>query len=394
MLDWTDLQQAVEAVEPGQNIVYPEALQPAPAPLKGEPHIDPATIEAAPEQAVVEEPAPAVAAPAPSAPVSLAPLPVAPQAKALAPAKPAPERKAKLMQGKFKACGHAPYDFDPKLKPSFYVLTEDDQGKEQIMWGIDLARAFEETKVTPGQAIRVRNIGFRDVNVPQPDGSPANPVKRNAYVVDLPRPDGSFEATEAELANPVPPMAAANDDVVHEAPAPSPAQAPAGAANDQAAKKRWINLEAVECAMKRFKYRPSPAGAEAATFVSSGFMRNVSFQHTPPALLKTTSNDMLAAQGMVAHAICSGWSPIRAEGTPEFMANVFHQAALMGVEVAGYTPTEADLRMLEKARIAIPAWVAETPAPINKLAPVTPGHQQDMPKAKAPRPATEPSMSM
>ena len=70
--------------------------------------------------------------------------------------------------------GAAPFNFDRDNKENYFVHTMDDAGKEKLYWGLDLARAVEESGAKIGDVITAQRTGSKLVTVKelreQPDG--------------------------------------------------------------------------------------------------------------------------------------------------------------------------------------------------------------------------------
>lgn len=62
--------------------------------------------------------------------------------------------------------------------------------------------------------------------------------------------------------------------------------------------------------------------------------------------LRTADSDPYVAVSMVKLAESKGWDSIKVAGTPEFRRAVWMEAALRGIQVRGYKPTEVDLLKL------------------------------------------------
>lgn len=281
-------------------------------------------------------------------------------------------KSAKILSGKLTEYGKAPFEFKADAKDSFFVTLSDTAGNKTTHWGVDLERALEEADCKLGEEIRLKRLGQQDVQISDPikddagkiTGHVERTVKRNKWTAEL--VGAEHDAAPAET-----PIVAAQAPA-YEAPNEE-------AANDQDARplKNPINLSAVNQALSMFKSRVDEQGAQV--FSASRWMRSVSFTDIPPAVLKTTSNDSLVAEGMVAQAISRGWNPINTSGTPEFQANVFYHAVRMGAQVANYTPTAADLALLTKTNTPIPDWV-----PTNQLSPAAMPAASAKPKRAAP----------
>lgn len=63
------------------------------------------------------------------------------------------------------ASGTAPYQFKDGQRPSFYVRTEADDGKQRVTWGKDLERALARVDAVPGDRIELVRTGGVDVRV-------------------------------------------------------------------------------------------------------------------------------------------------------------------------------------------------------------------------------------
>lgn len=72
---------------------------------------------------------------------------------------------------------------------------------------------------------------------------------------------------------------------------------------------------------------------------------------------KATTPAVIAADGVIAQAMVSGWNPIEISGSEHFKSNCFLAACRMGAELSNYQPTPADIKALEKEKIPVPAWV-------------------------------------
>jgi hypothetical protein len=85
--------------------------------------------------------------------------------------------------------------------------------------------------------------------------------------------------------------------------------------------------------------------------------------------LKTVLNDSNVALAMVQIAHARGWTSIKVSGTPEFRQQAWRDAALLGIAVKGYEPTELDKADLARRipvaanEVARGAVVTAAPAP-------------------------------
>lgn len=64
--------------------------------------------------------------------------------------------------------GKARFNFDKDENQSYFVKFQGDNGKEKIVWGIDLARAVEASEAKVGQRIELENQGRKTVTVDAP----------------------------------------------------------------------------------------------------------------------------------------------------------------------------------------------------------------------------------
>lgn len=123
------------------------------------------------ESGPVSEAAPVTAPTATTAPVDTAPVvPVA----ADTPTQPAPpmsviERETLRagLTGKLMEAGPAPYQFDPKNTPSFYVTLRTKQGAKTY-WGVELEQALADSGKQRGDMIKLQHLGKKPVTVNVP----------------------------------------------------------------------------------------------------------------------------------------------------------------------------------------------------------------------------------
>lgn len=323
---------------------------------------------------------------------------------------PATTTDADTAQIKILDHGAAKYEFKEDGTNSYFVKFEDDYGVEGVQWGVDLQRAIAESHAKIGDIVRLRKMGQQavDIEVMELDKATGlkkkitKTVKRNSFEIT----PLAAEAIRNRAAKPAPAPAPIPTAVANTLPGPSPvtrgfastapsndpvAFAPpsncdkidhhaSAAANDQLAARFCPNKALVDYAMSLFNADRHGDEDDPLLYTSNTWLRKTSFVSLPPALLKTASNDALAAEGMVALATHKGWSPIHIEGTPEFKSNAFHQAVRMGIQVSDYTPTADDLKRLESANLTVPDWV-----PANEIRPSEPVHA---------RKASSPSASM
>lgn len=101
----------------------------------------------------------------------------------------APRRYA----GELREHGRAPYQNNPARSDSYYVVFRDTAGADQVVWGVDLERAVQESHAGPGDRIVLENQGRRLVTVKAPivdgqgvmAGEEEKDVYRNTWQVEL-----------------------------------------------------------------------------------------------------------------------------------------------------------------------------------------------------------------
>ncbi|MHB0889466.1 LPD7 domain-containing protein [Acidithiobacillus sp.] len=142
------------------------------------------------------------AGPAPAPDVAgegVAPGGVAPGTGKTGKARGAPSRepaagKDKDKETLFKLLDHgsAPYQFKEGESRSYFVKTQDNAGKEHIVWGVDLQRAMEDSGATKGDLVTIRNQGKEEVVVKvvdehgQEQWKPAHRNRFDVKVADMP----------------------------------------------------------------------------------------------------------------------------------------------------------------------------------------------------------------
>jgi len=72
---------------------------------------------------------------------------------------------AREYTGKLVSFGPAPYQDKPDGRANYYVQLEHPGGKQEKIWGVDLARAMMDTKAKPGDEVNVRFEGMKPVMV-------------------------------------------------------------------------------------------------------------------------------------------------------------------------------------------------------------------------------------
>ena len=73
-------------------------------------------------------------------------------------------RKGKFV-GKLTNYGSAPYKNDPNNKLNYYATVENEDGKESIIWGVDLERAIRDANAKNGDRIILENEGRKPIQV-------------------------------------------------------------------------------------------------------------------------------------------------------------------------------------------------------------------------------------
>lgn len=88
------------------------------------------------------------------------------------------EEFAQRRGGVLIAHGEAPYEHKPGNRDSYYVTLCYSNGQERTVWGVDLARAMDESKAEIGDRIGLKHLGSQRVTLP--DGKE---VDRNSWKV-------------------------------------------------------------------------------------------------------------------------------------------------------------------------------------------------------------------
>ena len=102
--------------------------------------------------------------------------------------------------------GAAHYKNDPENKMSYFVTLKA-KGGEKIIWGVDLERAIEESRVEIGKRIRIDNVGYRQVEVQAPvrdqngniTGEKTIQSNRKTWEIREALPDERITRTPAQL---------------------------------------------------------------------------------------------------------------------------------------------------------------------------------------------------
>lgn len=123
---------------------------------------------------------------------------------------------ARRYTGELREHGHAPYQNNPARSDSYYVVFRDTAGTDQVVWGMDLERAVQESHAEPGQRVILENQGRRLVTVKAPifddqgvvAGEEEKDVYRNTWQVAVVDRHRSAAASEGR-SEPAPDGAAA-----------------------------------------------------------------------------------------------------------------------------------------------------------------------------------------
>jgi hypothetical protein len=95
--------------------------------------------------------------------------------------------------GELREHGHAPYQNNPARSDSYYVVFRDAAGADQVVWGVELERAVQESHAEPGDRVVLENQGRRLVTIKAPIfdgqgvmvGEDEKEVYRNSWQVEL-----------------------------------------------------------------------------------------------------------------------------------------------------------------------------------------------------------------
>jgi hypothetical protein len=88
--------------------------------------------------------------------------------------------------------GNAPYQFKEGESKSYFVKTQDNAGKEHVVWGVDLERAMEDSGASKGDLLTIKNQGKEEVVVKvvdehgQEQWKPAHRNRFDVKVADMP----------------------------------------------------------------------------------------------------------------------------------------------------------------------------------------------------------------
>lgn len=78
------------------------------------------------------------------------------------------QEKVNPMSGKLVEHGAAPYQHDKKNTESYFITLENSDGKKRTIWGKELRKAIEESKVETGQKIELEHLGRVKVTLKTP----------------------------------------------------------------------------------------------------------------------------------------------------------------------------------------------------------------------------------
>ncbi|MGV8135059.1 MAG: DUF4099 domain-containing protein [Mangrovibacterium sp.] len=79
-----------------------------------------------------------------------------------------PFARKEAAYGKITAFGDAPYQFDKRNTPSFYIELEKKNGEKTQIWGVDLERALKESGHHLGDEVQLYLLGRENVRVQVP----------------------------------------------------------------------------------------------------------------------------------------------------------------------------------------------------------------------------------
>ncbi|TAL93125.1 MAG: DNA primase [Paraburkholderia sp.] len=107
--------------------------------------------------------------------------------------------------GELREHGHAPYQNNPARSDSYYVVFRDAASTDQVVWGVDLERAVQESQAEPGDRVVLENQGRRLVTIKAPIfdglgvmvGEEEKDVYRNTWQVELVGRHRSASVSEA-----------------------------------------------------------------------------------------------------------------------------------------------------------------------------------------------------
>ncbi|WP_081077935.1 LPD7 domain-containing protein [Burkholderia pseudomultivorans] len=132
--------------------------------------------------------------------------------------------------GELREHGGAPYQNNPARSESYYVMFRDATGADQVVWGVDLERAVQESGAQPGQQVVLENLGRRLVTVKVPIldergvvvGEEERDVHRNTWQVEVMRQErmaaGSVLRPEHAAGGEASPVGASARDILQESP--------------------------------------------------------------------------------------------------------------------------------------------------------------------------------
>ena len=110
----------------------------------------------------------------------------------------------------FLDSGKAPYLNNSENKESYFIRFNQDNGKEKMIWGVDLAKAVKDSNVKPNDKVFIENLGKEKVTVPVDrivDGkkiTDEREVNRNVWKISTPEEMAVKEAEKAAAKKPTP----------------------------------------------------------------------------------------------------------------------------------------------------------------------------------------------
>ena len=105
--------------------------------------------------------------------------------------RPGKEAPVDRLSGELVDHGPAPFEFDQNNPTNYFAKLKNSDGKERLVWGVDLGRALKERDAKRGDRITLENQGMRAVTVERPIrgewgnkiGSEPIEVRRNTWRV-------------------------------------------------------------------------------------------------------------------------------------------------------------------------------------------------------------------
>lgn len=107
--------------------------------------------------------------------------------------------------------------------------------------------------------------------------------------------------------------------------------------------------------------------------------------------ISTAKTDAQTVKDMLEVAKAKGWDSIKLSGSPEFKSMMYVAAESQGIRTRGYTPTPADLALVEKLRAeqSLNSIEAAMPQPVHTTAPTAAPVQPATAAAQAAKPTAE-----